>query len=130
MTLLDTHIWLWWCEGNPRLKSRLPWLDAQPRDDLAISIFTIWEIAKLSEIGRISLPDPVLDWVRNNLIGTGVQVIPLSKEIAVEACALPKPFHQDPADQIIVSTARALNCELLTVDGRILLYPHVKTITV
>ena len=128
MTLLDMHIWFWWCEGNPRLGRRASWLDQQPQTELAISVFSIWEIAKLNEIGKIALPAPVSEWIDNNLADSGVRLIPLSKEIAIEACNLPGTFHRDPADQIIAATARSLDCDLLTADARILSYGHVKAV--
>ncbi len=58
----------------------------------------------------------------------GVQLIPLSPEVAIESTRLPGDFHRDPADQIIVATARIFDCPLLTLDEKILGYPHVKTI--
>jgi PIN domain nuclease of toxin-antitoxin system len=56
----------------------------------------------------------------------GIQLLALTPEIAVESTRLPGEFHRDPADQIIVATARIYDCPLLTVDDRILKYPHVK----
>ena len=59
---------------------------------------------------------------------TAVEVLGISKEIVLDANALPGQFHADPADQLIVATARRLDCELLTVDERILSYQHVKAV--
>jgi len=58
----------------------------------------------------------------------GVRVVELTPEIATESTRLPGEFHKDPADQIIVATARILKCKLVTSDERILKYPHVKTV--
>lgn len=58
----------------------------------------------------------------------GVRLLELTPEIAVESTQLPDKFHRDPADQIIVATARLHNCSLLTSDGKLLDYPHVHTI--
>jgi PIN domain nuclease of toxin-antitoxin system len=49
----------------------------------------------------------------------------LTPQIAVDSAHLPPPFHRDPADQVIVATARVLGCPLVTLDGRIRAYPHV-----
>ena len=57
----------------------------------------------------------------------GIQQIELTPRIAVASTKLPGEFHPDPADQIIVATAREYDCELLTVDRKILQYAHVKT---
>jgi len=77
--------------------------------------------------GRIVLPDPTEAWIRQALGYPGVQLLPLSPEVAVEATRLPGTFHRDPADQIIVATARILDCPMVTLDGKILAYPHVRT---
>jgi PIN domain nuclease of toxin-antitoxin system len=58
----------------------------------------------------------------------GVQIIELTPEIATESTRLPGEFHRDPADQIIVATARVMKCKLVTSDEKILNYSHVKTI--
>lgn len=115
--------------GDPKLKpERAAWLDAQPPQELGISVFSLWEVAKLVALGRLNLPDAPLVWMNANLAGSGVTPIPLSKEIAVESNNLPGIFHRDPADQIIAATARLLDCDLLTVDARILSYEHVKAV--
>ena len=56
-------------------------------------------------------------------------MLELTPEIAIESTRLPGEFHRDPADQIIVATARVHKCPLVTADERILDYPHVKTIS-
>ena len=59
------------------------------------------------------------------LTSSGVRLIGLTPQIAIESANLPGDLHRDPADQIIVATARVLDCSLLTRDERILKYPHV-----
>ena len=59
----------------------------------------------------------------------GIRLLDLTPAIAVGSTQLPGSFHRDPADQIIVATARALGIELVTVDERILRYTHVRTIS-
>ena len=88
-----------------------------------------WEIAKLVERKRLSLPCPVFDWFRQALTYPGIQLIELSPRICVESTELPGTFHKDPADQIIVATARILDAEILTADTKILTYPHVRVAT-
>jgi PIN domain nuclease of toxin-antitoxin system len=55
-------------------------------------------------------------------------LLPLTPEIVVASTQLQQPFHKDPADQIIVATAQALDCALATDDAQILAYPHVKLV--
>ena len=56
----------------------------------------------------------------------GVQLLPLTPEIAIESTRLPGPFHKDPAGRILVATARVLNLPVVTEDQKILSYPHIR----
>ena len=129
MILLDTHIWVWWVQGDPRLGAgRLRHIKASEADGLGVSAISCWEVAKLVELGRLSLPVEVLTWLDQALAYPGVRLLDLTPRIAVASSQLPGPFHRDPADQIIVATARIYDIPLLTADKRILAYPHVRTL--
>jgi PIN domain nuclease of toxin-antitoxin system len=127
MIVLDTHIWIWWVHDDPALPaSTRTLLDFSEETGMAVSAISCWEIAKLVEHGRLTLPCPVRDWLEQALSYPGIRLIELSPRICVESTELPGEFHRDPADQIIVATARVLDAPLVTVDGKILQYPHVK----
>jgi len=93
-----------------------------------VSAISCWEVAKLVEYNRLTLPCPVDDWMTQALAYPGVRLLDLTPRIAVESAQLPAGFRRDPADQIIVATARVYNCPLLTADAKILAYPHVTTL--
>ncbi|MEO6752458.1 MAG: type II toxin-antitoxin system VapC family toxin [Chthoniobacteraceae bacterium] len=127
MIILDTHIWVWWVHGDPALPASIrALLDSSETTGIAVSAISCWEVAKLVERGRLTLPCPVLDWLQQALSYPGVRLIELSPRICAESAQLPGEFHRDPADQIIVATARILDAPLVTVDGKLLAYPHVK----
>jgi len=129
MILLDTHIWIWWIQGDPRLKEdRVNWMDEQEEQGLGISIISSWEIAKLVENNRLQLPNAVDKWLEQALNYPGIRLLELTLPIILNSTQLPPPFHRDPADQIIVATARVHDIPLLTADQKILDYPHVRTI--
>ena len=67
-------------------------------------------------------------WFRYFVELNGWQTVPIDLEIMEEAYSLPDHFHQDPADRIIVATARIFSCSLVTADNRLLEYPHVQTL--
>ncbi len=94
---------------------------------LGISAISCWEIAKLVEYNRLILPSSVDEWLDVALAYPGMRLLELTPKICVESTRLPAPFHRDPADQIIVATARIYNCPLVTADTKILAYPHIKT---
>lgn len=129
MIVLDTHAWVWWVHGDTQLPVDVhAYIHSHETQGIGISAISCWEVAKLVEHGRLGLPLPVADWLDQSLSYPGVRLLELTPRIAVESTQLPGSFHRDPADQIIVSTARIYSCPLVTLDGRIRAYPHVLTV--
>jgi PIN domain nuclease of toxin-antitoxin system len=129
MIVLDTHIWVWWVHGDPRLTARhIQWLQENEPNGLGISVISCWEVCKLVEYQRLTLPCDPAEWLDQALAYPGIRLLALTPAIALESTQLPPGFHRDPADQIIVATSRIHHCPLLTVDDKILSYPHVQTL--
>jgi PIN domain nuclease of toxin-antitoxin system len=115
--------------GDKRLtETQIETIIASETDIIGVSAISCWEVAKLVEYGRLVLPLPPKEWLEQALSYPGIRLLELTPEIAVESTQLPGEFHRDPADQIIVATARLHNCPLITSDGNLLNYSHVKTI--
>ena len=115
--------------GDERLTSRqFEFIQDKESGEIGVSAISLWEIAKLVENGKLELLVSLERWFAQALSYPGVRVIELTPEIATESTRLPGDFHRDPADQIIVATARIMKCKLVTSDERILNYPHVKTV--
>jgi len=76
--------------------------------------------------GRLSLSMDLEVWLDLVADIDGLRFIPMDREIAVAATRLPGEFHKDPADRIIVSTARKYSAPVVTGDEKILKYTHVK----
>jgi PIN domain nuclease of toxin-antitoxin system len=129
MIVLDTHVWVWWVHGGEQLtQAQREIITANETDLIGVSAISCWEITKLVEYGRLELPCSLEEWFEQALSYPGIQVLALTPEIAIESTRLPGEFHRDPADQIIVATARVYGCPLVTSDEKILNYPHVTTI--
>ena len=128
MIVLDTHVWIWWVHGDPLTDAQNEIIQAHESTVIGISAISCWEIAKLVEYNRLELPYPIEEWMPQALSYPSVRLLELTPEIAIESANLPPAFHRDPADQIIVATARIYNCPLVTSDRQILNYPHVQTI--
>jgi PIN domain nuclease of toxin-antitoxin system len=129
MIVLDSHVWVWWVHGDERLTApQREAISANEADVIGVSAISCWEVAKLVERGRLLLPCPLEQWFEQALSYPGVQLLPLAPEIAIESTRLPGEFHRDPADQMIVATARVYGCPLVTSDGKLLEYCHVATI--
>ncbi len=126
MIVLDTHIWVWWVHGDPRLhpsKQRI--LEEHEEHGLGVSVISCWEVAKLVELDRLVLPCSLEHWFTQALAYPGVRLLHLTPSIAAESTRLPPPFHKDPADQMIVATARVFSRPLMTEDEKIISYPFV-----
>lgn len=95
-------------------------------DGLAVSAISCWEVAKLVERGRLILPMEIEPWFDMALDGSGITLLPISPMVAAASTQLPGSFHRDPADQLIVATARVHELRLTTLDARIRAYPHVR----
>ncbi len=131
MIILDTHVWIWWIDNHPKLTGDYERIIEQQRQSngLGVSVYSCWEIAKAVENRRLQFDMLVEDWLIYASSYPGIQLLPLTTRIAVESTQLPGTFHKDPADQIIVATARVYDCPLMTYDDKILNYPHVKPVS-
>jgi PIN domain nuclease of toxin-antitoxin system len=127
MIVLDTHIWIWWVHDDAQLPSNYKsYIQAHELTGLGISIISCWEVAKLVQVGRLTLPIAVREWLDQAMNYPGVRVLELTPDIIVDSTQLPGSFHRDPADQLIVATARGYDCPIVTIDRKIRAYPHVK----
>ena len=126
--LLDTHIWIWWANRSNKLdKKIIRMLDNAQSGSLHLSAISCWEVAKLVQKRKLILSEPVNLWIKSALSAPALVLEQLSPEISIESTQLPGNFHNDPADQIIVATARLHKFTLITADSLILNYQHVKT---
>lgn len=130
--LLDTHVWLWLVGGaEPFKRPVLSAIERAARSGrIRVSAISVWEVAMLEVKGRIRLSKDCLAWVQDALAAPGTSLVPLTPEIAVESSRLQGVFHEDPADRILVATARLLGATLLTRDERILTYGKGKLVSV
>ena len=129
LTLLDTHAWIWWVTEDRRLPAAARRvLDRQAaRGSLAVSLISVWEVAKKVEKAQLVLDRPVDDWIDQASARPGLQLLELTRPILIESCRLPGTFHGDPADQILVATARDRDAVIMTKDDRIRQYAHVRS---
>ena len=133
MIVLDTHVLIWAMDGERRLgtDAKAAITAAAQVDEVGISAVTPWEIALLAERGRLRLTREVGAWIKAALALPGLRLIALEPEIAVDSARLPGTFHADPADRLIVATARQYGAPLFTADYAILSYAaggHVQAI--
>lgn len=131
--VLDTHVLVWLLNGDERLgeRARFEIATAAATNSVHVSAITPWEIAMLISKGRLTLHKDVGEWLAEAFGLPGIKLEPLAVEISVASTRLPGFMHADPADRIIVATARHLDAALVTADGLLLEYGrsgHVTTL--
>ncbi len=115
--LLDTHAWIWFFNRDSRAQKLAATLPADAR--LGVAAITVWEAAMLEAKGRVSFHPSLESRVREMLTRRLCAVVPLHPEIAIASARL-DDFHGDPADRLIVATARQAGATLVTADHKIL----------
>lgn len=129
MIILDTHIWIWWNHNDSRLMDKHnESINRERPHGLGVCSISLLEISRLVTQNKLILPCPLQEWFNIALAQEGVVLLSITPEIAIDCYSLPGNFHKDPADRIIVSTARIYNVPLVTVDEKILAYSYVKII--
>ena len=126
--LLDTHSWIWAEEDDASLGAATHKQLLRRETEIFVSTISTLEIAQLLFRGRLSLHVPIAEWVKRSFENLEAESIELSNDIAAAAYSLPGALHGDPADRILIATARLAKLTLVTADARILAYPHVATI--
>jgi len=128
--ILDTHTWIWWHMHPEKLSSKVQKLLSTTKryEELLLSAMSPWEFSKLLEKGRIGISCDPEEWLTVALSMPKLRLVPLTPTIAYRSTSLPQPFNGDPADQIIVATAREENATMLTKDRIIRKYTHVRSL--
>jgi len=119
--LLDTHVWLWWLTpDSPLARAERLGLDACAGNrEVLLSPISLWEAQMLHAKGRLELPGPFADWLTKAADESVLTLAPLDADVVLALDAMPKSFHGDPADRLIVATARAHRLKLATHDAAI-----------
>lgn len=127
MILLDTHVLIWWVNGDHHnlSDSALTAIEADGQTRL-VSAISYWEVAVLVRRGRLGLTIDVAHWCALLESIPRLRLLPLSPAVAVAATQLPEPFHPDPADRFLVAQARDLAIPLVSADVKIRAYPHLQ----
>jgi PIN domain nuclease of toxin-antitoxin system len=122
--LLDTHAAIWITEDQPLAKGAVEAIDAAYRagGTVFVSAITAWEVGLLVSRNRLSLVARPERWFQRLLAIQGVRLAELSPDILVASSFLPGTPPRDPADRIILATARDLGATLITRDRLLLKY--------
>jgi PIN domain nuclease of toxin-antitoxin system len=125
--LLDTHVWIWSQESPEKIGAATRDALVEPGNRIFLSTTSTLEIARLLSMRRVTLTLDLQAWVEESIRLLQADSLSISHAVAIEAYRLPDPFHRDPADRLLVATARVQGATLVTADDSILGYPHVAT---
>ncbi len=130
MIVLDTHVLVWWVSGSGRLSVRAKRvIDQRSRQGpVIISTISVLEIVTAVRRGRLELGAPVDQWLADLRALPELQFEPVSTQIAELSGSFDEAMPGDPADRIIVATARTLQARLVTADERLRESPTVVTV--
>lgn len=130
MIVLDTHTLVWWVTNDSSLSKKAKAAIERERagGEIVVSAISAWEIAMLVERETLAFSMDVESWLATVQQIPGVRFVPIDVDISTKSVKLPGEFHKDPADRLIVATARKFGAPLVTKDLKIRAYAHVKTI--
>ncbi len=122
--LLDTHAAIWITEDQPLASVAVEAIDAAYRAEstVFVSAITAWEVGLLVSRSRLSLVAKPERWFQRLLAIPGVRLADLTPDILIASSFLPGEPPRDPADRIILATARDLGATLITRDRLLLKY--------
>ena len=126
--LLDTHVWIWSQEAPERMGRRARSRIERADQKLHVATISALEIARLIHVGLLEIEGSLEAWITDSLEALQCVEIEMSRKAAIDAYQLPGTFHKDPADRVLVATAREHGLTLVTADERILAYRAVKTV--
>lgn len=122
--LLDTHATIWMMRNERLARAAQDAIDAASRFSATIwvSPITAWEVGQLVARNRLNLSVTPRGWLLRLLAVPGMRLAELSPEILIASSFLPGRPPKDPADRILLATARDLGATLVTRDRAILAY--------
>lgn len=123
--LLDTGVWVRAVNQPQTVPAAVLRVLQAPNELFGLAAISLWEVGKKVQVGKLLLPKELPLWFADAL-APNVQILPLSDDVVVEAMRLPEFPNRDPADELIVATARVHRLTLLTTDTKLKGYAHVR----
>ena len=123
--LLDTSVWVRAANAQATLPPRALNILETPGEVFGLSAISLWEVAKKVQRGKLRLPKRIENWFEDAL-AANIQIIPLSTRVVIDATSLPRFPLRDPADELIVATARTFSLTLLTTDTKLKHYTYAQ----
>jgi PIN domain nuclease of toxin-antitoxin system len=119
--LLDTHVFLWFVAGDPKLSARTRDLIEEPRNRVLLSVVSLWEIVVKVSLGKLPLSKSIAELVRDDVQGNDIELLPVNVGHLVTLAGLPL-HHRDPFDRLLVAQARTEDARMVSADAALEAY--------
>lgn len=125
LLLLDTHVWVWAVLGETaRVGREVPNLisAAVQTRRVRVSAVSVWEAGRAITRGRLPIRGTWDEWLSFAVAAYGGTIYPVDRAVAAASVQLPALDHGDPADRLLIATARLMGARLATADEKIIAY--------
>jgi PIN domain nuclease of toxin-antitoxin system len=119
--LLDTHIFLWYVGGDPRVRGTFR-KAIEDAEVVYLSVVSVWEATIKYSVGKLPLPEPPHPWLSEQREQHGIESLSIDERSVAHLLKL-EPHHRDPFDRILVCQAIEHGLQLVTVDPVMAKYP-------
>ena len=123
--LLDTGVWLRAVNEFQSIPAHVLRLLKIPNEMYGLAAISLWEVGKKVQSGKLPLPKDLTDWFRDAL-APNIEILSLSPPVVIDAMRLSQFPNRDPADELIVATARVHELTLLTTDTKLKNYRYAR----
>ena len=120
--LLDTHCWLWWLFEPEKLSPTATQTILDSKNELWLSVASIWEIGIKFKIGKLNLPLSPEILIPQQMQIDGISALSITPTHALQASSLTL-HHRDPFDRMLIAQSQLETMTILTNDNAFNSYP-------
>jgi len=119
--ILDTQIFIWFCEGDEKLPNKVRDIISNKENNIKVSIASLWEMTIKMSIEKLVLSFSITE-IMNLVFENGFKVLPIEVKHLISLFDL-KYFHRDPFDRMIIAQSISENIPVISSDGIFKEYP-------
>ncbi|NMF56547.1 type II toxin-antitoxin system VapC family toxin [Pseudanabaena yagii] len=123
--LLDTHIFLWFLNGDPQLSSQFRDYIQDPNNNVYLSVVSVWEATIKYQLGKLPFPESPATYLPRQRIRHQIDSLQIDEASITQLIRLP-PLHRDPFDRLLICQSIQHNLTIVTADQAIINYPIVQ----
>ena len=114
--IIDTHVFLWWLEGDKSLPAKARAVLANPENECRLSLASVWELSIKAALGKLKLATPVQRYVTEQVAANGFRLLDIQLGHIGRVETLPN-LHGDPFDRLLIAQKLVENLPIVTADA-------------